>query len=245
MSLDITKNVENRLNQLLDSYFHEELRESNSNKLIYWRLCFEIFSHGRDDDRFEIILEKLLTSYFTKKKNDGVLKKRATTKIMIFILHAVDKILERQEYIQLDIYESIFRKISRKIPKETLIRVKEFLIEKTEGISSNYVKNFLETLESLAKVQIKKSKKGKEEESDESGSEKSEDGRMRGENEESDEEEMRMVQRKETGRKNQRGKSKSKNLRSNMMEVEEDESVESEEEVQHRVLRSETKRKVK
>jgi hypothetical protein len=33
---------------------------------------------------------------------------------MIFILHAVDKILERKEYIQLDIYENILRKVHRK-----------------------------------------------------------------------------------------------------------------------------------
>ena len=93
MSLDLTKNVENRLNRLLESYFNEEIKESNGNKLIYWRLSFEVFSHARDDDKFEIILDKLLTSYFSKKKNDVTLKKKATTKIMIFILHAVDKIL--------------------------------------------------------------------------------------------------------------------------------------------------------
>ncbi len=36
---------------------------------------------------------------------------------MLFILQAVDVILERQEYIQLDIYENLLRKIARKIPK--------------------------------------------------------------------------------------------------------------------------------
>ena len=47
---------------------------------------------------------------------------------MIFILHAVDKILERKEYINLDIYENILKKIHKKFEKEVLIRIKEFLI---------------------------------------------------------------------------------------------------------------------
>lgn len=117
MSLDLTKNMEARLNKLLDEYFGEEVKESNKSKLIYWRLCFEIFSHSRDDDKFDLILEKLLGSYFSKRKNDAVIKNKAKTKILVFILHAVDKILERQDYIQLDIYESLFRKVSRKVPK--------------------------------------------------------------------------------------------------------------------------------
>ncbi len=40
MSLDLTKKVENRLNRLLETYYNEELKDSNNNKLIYWRLCF-------------------------------------------------------------------------------------------------------------------------------------------------------------------------------------------------------------
>ena len=159
MSLDLSKEVERRLNSLLDIYLHEEIKESNISKLVYWRLCYEVFTQGREDDRFETILDKLLSLYFSKRKLDADQKRRLTNKLMIFILHAVDKILERREYIQLDVYENIFRKISRKFEKEVLIRIKEFFIEKTEGIESHYVKSFLETLQGIARVQIKRSKK--------------------------------------------------------------------------------------
>jgi len=95
----------------------EEIKESNVSKLVYWRLCNEIFTQGRDDDKFEMILDKLLSAYFSKRRLDPDQKRKLTNKLMIFILHAVDKILERQEYIQLDVYENIFRKVSRKFEK--------------------------------------------------------------------------------------------------------------------------------
>lgn len=62
-------------------------------------------------------MDKLFNNYFSKRKLDKDQKRRLTNKLMIFILHAVDKILERKEYINLDIYENIFRKINKKFEK--------------------------------------------------------------------------------------------------------------------------------
>ncbi len=53
---------------------------------------------------FEIIMDKLLGIYYSKKKIDPEQRRRLSNKLMIFILHAVDKVMERRAYIQLDIY---------------------------------------------------------------------------------------------------------------------------------------------
>lgn len=115
-------------------------------------------------------------------------------------------------------------------------------MEKTEGIQSPFVNTFLETLQTISKVQIKKSRK-KEEESE---SDEEVDGNKEKTREVQQAEEEKMgngKQTKRTGKKSRGGRSKKEMEENRIMEVEENEP---EPIVKHsRHTRSQTKKKLK
>jgi hypothetical protein len=93
-----------------------------------------------DQEKFQIVLCKLVDLYFRYKKHINQIKSLLSNKLMLFIADSIDRVINSGNYLKLNVVKSILNKVHRRFPKETLHRLLIFFNSKTERINDEGLK---------------------------------------------------------------------------------------------------------